>query len=97
VTVQGKLAAQGQRFKRDWLKPDVTDEDLNRMWDYKPIRSAPKGLRVMQVRALKNYRVAMLRGKRCVWLLRAYPRQSNNERDIRRACAAAEKISEEER
>ena len=97
ATVRGRLVARGQEFKRDWLKPDITDEDLNRRWDYKPVESAPKGLKVMQVKALKDYRVALLKGKRCVWLLRAYLRQSNNERDFRRACAAAQKISEEER
>ncbi len=97
VTVRARLADRGQAFKRDWLKSDITDEDLNRRWDYKPIEMAPKGLKVMQVKALKDYRVAMLKGKRCVWLLRAYLKQTNNDKDYRRACEAAQRISEEER
>jgi hypothetical protein len=94
VTVRTKLAVQGQAFKRDCLRPDITDEDLNRRWDYKSIKGAPKGLNVKQVRPLKDYRIAMLIGKRYVWLLRAYLRQTNNNRDYKRAIEAAQKIKE---
>jgi hypothetical protein len=64
---------------------------------HKELETAPKGLKVMQVTALKDYRVALLVTNLCVWLLRAYLRQGKNQRDIERAVEAAKRISEEER
>lgn len=99
ATIRGRLIAQGLAFRRDWLKPDITEEDLNRRWEYKPLHGTPTGLKVMQVRALKDYRVSLLvitKGNPRVWLLRAYRRQTNNQKDYERSFEAAKRISEEE-
>ncbi len=99
TVVQARLVDRGLAFRRDWLKPDITDEALNRRWGYKPLKGAPEGLKVMQVEALEDYRVSLLvitKGNPGVWLLRAYPRQTNNQRDYERSFEAAKRISEEE-
>ena len=98
-SVRGRLAAKLQEFKRDWLKADITEADLSKKWDYKPLKGAARKLKVTQIDLLRDYRIALkvvTKGTPCVWLLRVFLKSGRkNKKDIDRATAAAEGIGEE--